>query len=371
MCSEVNERLPKETVLIVDDEEMARDVIEGFLFREGYDLAFAANAQAALVYLETKLPDVILLDVMMPNVDGFTFCRQLKSSPNFQHIPIILVTALNDKRDMLRGIDAGADDFINKPVNELELKARVRSMLRIKKQYDKLQQALKLREELSHMVVHDMKTPLTAILGYSDILLLRDNLDLQAREDLEKIYAQATRLNGFLMDMLMVAKMEQTNQLLLNYALTDLNQLVNQVKHDHQVMAELKKIDILTQLPPAGPKIKLDVNLFRRVLDNLISNALRFSPRQSTVTVSLESTNGVGDSAPHVRVRVLDTGPGIAPQDQVCIFEKFETGSAAKRNLPYQTGLGLAFCKMVVEAHGGRIFVSDNEPTGTAFTIEI
>lgn len=360
-----------ETILVVDDEEMARDVIEGFLFREGYHLAFAEDAKQALEYLTERLPDVILLDVMMPNMDGFALCRQLKSNERYQHIPIILVTALSDKQDMLRGIDAGADDFINKPVNELELKARVHSMLRIKKQYDKLQDALKLREELSHMVVHDMKTPLTAILGYSDILRVASNLDPQAREDADKIYAHAKRLNAFLMDILMVAKMEQANQLLLNCTATDLIQLIQQVERDHQVIAQLKRIKIVTEFPAPGPQLNLDVNLFRRVLDNLISNALRFSPPQSSITVKLEGTNGLSGADPHVRLSVFDAGPGISKHDQARIFDKFETGSTVERSVSYQTGLGLTFCKMVVEAHGGRIFVSDNQPTGAAFTIEL
>ncbi len=133
------------SILVVDDEERIFDVIEGLLMREGYQLTYAPSGQEALQKLDALQPDVILLDVMMPGMDGIETCQQIKNNPNWKHIPIIIVTALTSKEDLARSLNAGADDFISKPINSLELRARVRSMLRIKIQYDALAATLRLR----------------------------------------------------------------------------------------------------------------------------------------------------------------------------------------------------------------------------------
>ena len=133
------------SILVIDDEERIFDVIEGLLIREGYRLTYAPSGPAAIQQIDALQPDVILLDVMMPQMDGIEACRQIKANPNWKHIPIIIVTALTSKADLARSLEAGADDFISKPINSLELRARVRSMLRIKIQYDALAATLRLR----------------------------------------------------------------------------------------------------------------------------------------------------------------------------------------------------------------------------------
>lgn len=361
------------TLLVVDDDAGTRDVIEGLLFREGYQLEFAENGEQALAYLEHQLPDLILLDVMMPGVDGFIVCQRLKANEKWRHIPVILVTALGDKEDLARGLEAGADDFLHKPVNDIELRARVRSMLRIKKQYDELQNALSLREELAHMIVHDMRTPLAAIFGFSTLLQTKNTLPPQDLEHISKIYNHAQRLNSFLDDMLMVAKMEEAGQLLLNKTLVDVNQLIEQVEESHQVVAQLKDIKLEIRLPSISQQVHLDSNLFGRMLDNLISNAIKFSPSHSVITVQLDyPSRGEEDGTgkPQLCLQVIDQGPGIPMEHRHRIFNKFEVITQRQQDTS-QMGLGLAFCKLVVEAHQGRIFVEANEPAGSIFRVEI
>lgn len=128
----------KRTILVIDDEESIFEVIEGLLYREGYNLIYIESGQNALTCIDEVQPDVILLDLMMPELDGIETCQRLKSNERWSHIPIIMVTALSSKEDLARSLDAGADDFLSKPINSLELRARVRSMLRIKLQYDAL-----------------------------------------------------------------------------------------------------------------------------------------------------------------------------------------------------------------------------------------
>lgn len=361
----------KGTILIVDDESFARDVMEGFLHPEGYNLLFATSGIEALTNIETTKPDVILLDVMMPIVDGFEVCRRLKADERWQHIPIILVTALVNKEDLITGFEAGANDFLRKPVSELELRARVRSMIRIKQQYDQLEATLRLREDLAGMIVHDIRVPLSVILGYSELLLLRTSDPPEKLVELREIQTQSRYLDSFLNDLLMLAKIE-AGQPILKRSHVEVKQLIQQVERTHRIIAQSRKIKLTYELPTKSRQVWIDVNMFQRLLDNLISNALKFSPAQSKVTVRVEYPELEPEPAsePHLRIQILDQGPGIAPEHRASIFDKFEIVTLKHRGVP-QVGLGLAFCKMVAEAHGGRIFVEPNQPAGSIFTVEI
>jgi len=152
------------SVLIIDDEPNNFDVIETLLSQQDYQLHYAASGQEAIASLDIFDPDLILLDVMMPGIDGIEVCQQIKAMSKWQAVPIVMVTALSTKSDLANCLTAGADDFISKPVNAIELSARVHSMLRIKHQYDDLQSLLKLREDMVKMVVHDLRNPLAGIL---------------------------------------------------------------------------------------------------------------------------------------------------------------------------------------------------------------
>jgi two-component system sensor histidine kinase/response regulator len=370
------ERREEETtrVLIVDDEPSARDTLEILLTKEGYDLAFANSGQEALARLKvfTPGPDVILLDVMMPGLDGIEVCRRIKACEDWRHIPVILVTALDTKDDLVRGLDAGADEFLSKPVNGPELRARVRSMLRIKKQFDQLQAAMHLREDLSHMIVHDMRSPLTVIL--MTVYGVRINVtDPEALGNLDTIEREARRLDAFLNDMLTLAKMQES-RLVPSRSPVDVNQVVRAIGETYSAVARSRRISLVVESPDEESRqVPLDASLFQRVLDNLMSNALKFSPPGSTVTLRVEypEVGMTSQSArPLVRVQVIDEGPGIAEEHRARIFDKYEILSL-KENGVRQVGLGLAFCKMAVEAHGGRIFVDANEPEGSIFTVEI
>ncbi len=356
------------SILIVDDEPMARDVMEGFLFKDGYDLTFAASGAEALDCVAKLAPDVILLDVMMPGMDGLEICRILKADERWQHIPVILVTALGSKEDVAAGFEAGANDFLTKPANEAELRGRVRSMLRIKQQHDKLEANLHLREDLAHMLVHDVRSPLSVILGYSELLMLKAKNLPELSEELNEIRMQARRLDSFLNDMLMLAKIE-ADQPILNRLPVEINQLVDKVIKTHKIIADSKNIELIAALPVESPQILLDPNLVQRMLDNLLSNALKFSPPHTLITIRVEYVQAA--AAPCcTRIQVLDQGPGIAPEYRDRIFDKYEIITLKQEGIP-QVGLGLAFCKMVAEAHGGRIYVEANNPAGSIFTVEL
>ncbi|NJR59492.1 MAG: response regulator [Cyanobacteria bacterium CRU_2_1] len=364
------------SVLVIDDEPNGFAVIEALLHREGYRLFYAASGIEALERLDAIKPDVILLDVMMPEMNGIEVCRRIKSHLEWKHIPVIIVTALNSKEDLARSLEAGADDFIAKPVNSAELRARVRSMLRIKQQYDSLQNTLQLREDMANMVVHDLRNPVATILLSSHIMMDQGELQERELERVRLIQVSAQKLNSMINDLLMMAKME-SGRLVLSRTEVDLNALATVVISGFNDIVKTRNIHLKTQLPDPGHWISVDVNLVHRLIDNLVSNAIKFSPTRGIVTLQIEYLDRITNQQqelseslfPQAIIRVSDKGSGIQEEQKQRIFEKFEIGSSVMGIS--QIGLGLTFCKMVVEAHGGRIWVEDNQPQGSIFIAEI
>jgi signal transduction histidine kinase len=376
----------KKSVLVVDDEPNGFDLIEAHLYREGYQLIYAPSGIEALNCLNTLMPDVILLDVMMPEMDGMEVCRKIKSTPHWQHIPIVMVTALSSKEDLARSLDAGADDFLSKPISGVELRARVRSMLRIKQQYDTLQTMLSLREDLSSMIVHDLRNPLTKILVSSNFLN-ESNLDEDDRQSLQLIASAGRQLNSMINDLLIQAKME-SGKMILHCVEVDLNHLVREALSEFESVAATKNLQVKSHFLFPSLPISIDANLIRRVIDNLLSNAHKFSPKGGTITLNIKhlqteqavDKSEMGNIKPQGQrllinpypskraiIQIADEGVGIQEDLKQRIFEKYEVG----KFMPgvTQLGLGLAFCKMVIEAHNGTIIVEDNHPKGTIFTV--
>ncbi len=359
----------KPRILIVDDDESAREVLQAHLWQEPYELISLTGGQALLEQFDVLAPDVILLDVMMPGLDGFEVCRQLKSDERRRHVPVILITALDSKAVLLRGMEVGADDFLSKPVVGLELRARVHSMARIKAQHDELAALLHLREDLTNMILHDMRNQLAAILLFG-ALLQKMRMTDKGEEYLEKVTSAARRLESFINDMLIVAK-AQENRLVLSRQTVEMNRLLSATQEWHTAAAQQRGIALVVDLPETPWYLSLDEALFQRVLDNLLSNALKFSPPDSTVRLrAAPLPSDAGASPMGGRIEVLDEGPGIPEAYRTTLFQKFNVVDLKQKDVA-QVGLGLAFCKLVIEAHGGRISVESNTPTGSIFTVEI
>ncbi|NJN73305.1 MAG: response regulator [Limnothrix sp. RL_2_0] len=354
------------SILIIDDEPDNFDVIEGFLFTEGYQLSYVSSANKALNRLTKHLPDLILLDAMMPEMDGFEFCSIFKKSSEWQHIPVIMVTALGTER-LNDCLSVGADDFIAKPIKKVELKARVISMLRIKFQYDSLKKSLSFRDDLTNMIIHDFTNPLSSILLYTEYMQQYE-LSEKVATGINKIRRSATRLEGLTNDLLVYAKAE-AGKLVLQYTDFELKDLLREVMIDFQALADVRHVTVQLVCPDLEPPpLRGDRSLLMRVLNNLLSNALKFSAFYSQITLELSvSTNKTGGS--QLRLCVIDQGDGVPEELKDSIFQKYQIGQ--ERDDILQTGLGLAFCKMVIEAHRGSIYVLDNEPKGSVFVIEL
>lgn len=352
-------------VWIVDDELSMRVMLERMLASESYKLSLLNNGKALLEKLEHDTPDLILLDVMLPDSDGFELCRRLKIAPAWQHIPIILVTSLDGKELLQQGAEAGADDFLHKPVIGLEVRARVRSMLRLKQQYDALQEVMKMREELSNMVIHDMSSPIIAVLLNTSLLEEKVDDD-ELRGHLQQIHAAADRLDSFVNDMLMFAKLEQS-KLHINPVPTNINDLILDAQTHFTIIAQSKNIDLVMDLPDKPIEALVDSTLFQRVIANLLSNSIQYSENNTVVKIVLEPTERKGKS---FKIKVIDQGPGIPAAYKDKIFQKFEVVNMKRKGVS-QIGLGLTFCKLAVDAHEGRIYVTDNQPQGAIFVVEI
>ncbi|MEH1924463.1 hybrid sensor histidine kinase/response regulator [Nostoc sp.] len=349
------------SILVIDDEPDNFDVVETLLDSENYQLYYAPSGQQALNRLDSFQPDLILLDVMMPGLDGIEVCQRIKADPQWQAVPIIMVTALTDKEDLARCLATGADDFISKPVNGVELRARVHSMLRIKQQYESMQVLLKLREDMVNMIVHDLRNPLTSIVLGAEILRFPGLSPKQQQGKVDQILLAGQQLQSLIDSLLIMAKLE-SGKMLLNYTEIDLCALCMSAIADIEAIAAQKNLTLISYLPEPGGIVAVDAVIFRRVLDNLLSNAIKFSPSKSQVTLRAEYLAAGG-----AKVQVADSGSGVSQDLRQIIFEKYEIGTLMPE--VSQIGLGLAFCKMAIEAHSGTITIEDNHPYGSIFTV--
>ncbi|NUM34377.1 MAG: hybrid sensor histidine kinase/response regulator [Candidatus Brocadiae bacterium] len=364
----------KKTIFIVDDTTEIIDILETILSKD-YNIKFALNGEKALKKLfgSNDLPDLILLDIMMPEINGYDVCKRLKENEKTQQIPVIFVSAMDEVDDETKGFNLGAVDYITKPFNTAIVKTRVKTHIELsearktlERNNEQLKSVLKLREDMADMIMHDMRNMLGTIMGYSDLLIAKHDIPSKYIKYVQNIHTQSQHLNSFLNDMLIMAKTEKT-QLVLNRSLVDLSHIFYFLESVHSIVASSKGIRLVFESIGDPRCISLDVKLFQRVLDNLISNALKFSPPESKVVVKAEYPQLETDKT---RIYVIDEGMGIPEEHHNRLFKKFEI-IEAKAHGVHQIGFGLAFCKMVVDAHNGNIFVKNNSPTGAVFTIEL
>lgn len=352
-------------ILVVDDESANFDVIEILLFKEGYKLHYQNSGADAIAAFDDIQPDLILLDVMMPDMDGIEVCQKFKNNPRSHHVPIIIITALSEKEDLARCLDTGADDFISKPINSSELRARVRSMLRIKSQYDFIQETMNLREEMMQAIVHDLRNPLIGIKLGCDSLKYMEMID-RAKTRINQICTTVEQMRLLIDDILTIGRIE-SNKLALNSLKIDLVEIAQLSISSFEPLAASHDIQIIAILPSTPCHVCGDPHLIRRVFDNLIDNAIKFSPESSSITIRVEEFPHNPDRQDLVKIEVVDFGEGVSPEQKQIIFERYEVGKIVLG--VSQIGIGLSFCKMAIEAHGGSISVSNNHPTGSIFTV--
>jgi len=352
-------------ILIVDDVPENLRLLAAILKESGHHVRSAAGGKAALQAVQHAVPDLILLDIKMPGMDGLEVCAQLKAADTLRDIPVIFISALHETGDKLKAFQAGGVDYVTKPFQAEEVHARVQTHLELRRQKIQLQENLlklqeleQLRDSLTHMIVHDMRSPLMAMDGYLEMLQTFDAeaLSPEGNGYVAQARANATRLIRMANEMLTVSKLE-AGKLILNPADCDLAELIREVVAAQEISRGRKELRFVP--PPGNWHLPLDHELMGRVVQNLLDNALKFSPEDGTVTVTLADVDG------QVRLEVTDQGPGIPSAQHTRIFEKF--GQLERKSGRSGVGLGLAFCKLAVEAHGGRIGVNSQSGQGSTF----
>ncbi len=369
-------------ILVVDDNEDNVELLEAFLLPMGYEVIKAHDGREALEAAERDHPDLILLDVLMPEMGGLEVCRRLKGGENTRFIPIILVTALKDVNDRVEGIEAGADDFLSKPIDKHELKARIKSLLRIKEMHDQLEESRRnlettnnelikldrLKNDLTHLLVHDLKNPLVNMMELVRQTMSYDakNLTEKQVERLSLTRTSCETLLNLITTLLDISKMEE-GKMVLNKSSFNMKDAIYSNVREFKVIATELGIHLEALLPDNTLTVNADYELIQRVIYNLLSNAIRHTRKGGRVNISAR----VNKDAKGLLTAVSDTGEGIPRQYWNTIFEKFAQVELSELGLKTDHGLGLTFCKMAVEAHGGKIWVESKVGKGSAFSFTL
>ncbi len=359
-------------ILVVDDTEANRILLQEILELDGHQVSVAADGAEALAAVAREEPDLVLLDVNMPGMNGLEVCRRLRADPKSTSLPIILVTALAERQHRLEGIGAGANDYLTKPIDRPDLVIRVRNALQLRRlhrevadQYARLQQLEGMRDSLVHMLVHDLRTPLTGITVYLQMSYERIAQlgDAQLLKDFQDMSLSVVRLTDMVSDVLDVSRLEAA-ALPLRPGEVDLCALAVDAVSS---LGRTRDATVIHRRPESPVVAVVDPELIRRVIANLVGNALKFAPRDSEVCVEVARRNG------GCEIRVTDSGPGIPPEQHARIFEKFGEADGNGNGKPKarSSGLGLTFCKLAVEAHGGRIGVESEVGAGSTFWVTL
>jgi signal transduction histidine kinase/HPt (histidine-containing phosphotransfer) domain-containing protein len=370
------------SVLVVDDEPDNYDVIEALLIDCPYDLHYSPSGVNAIERLNIFKPDTILLDVMMPELDGIETCRIIKQHPVWKFTPIIIITALNSKEDLARCLAAGADDFVSKPVHRLELKARVNSMLRIKSQHDRLQFAVgeiqqakdavelvaRAKADFLAMMSHEIRTPINGVLGMTQ-LLSTTQLTTEQQKYVSTAQVSGEMLLATIDDILDFSKIEsgklelEERPLELQVVLQDIADLLSPV-------ATAKNLTLTHALAASVPEcIVSDVTRLRQILVNLVNNAIKFTATGG-VTIACEATL-TPDNDYELQFAVSDTGIGIAAEDIDRLFQPFTQANISTTREYGGTGLGLVICRRLVEMMRGKIWIESELGRGATFHFTI
>jgi signal transduction histidine kinase len=339
----------------------------------------AAGGAEGIAAFEREHPDCVLLDVRMPDVDGFTVCERIRASAPTSETAVIFLTALRDVDTFDQALRVGGDDFLTKPFRPAELVVRVQGALKmrrlrvelrehfelLKDQRDNLMRTQLQKERLTAFVVHDLKTPVNVMDLCAQGVLREPNLPESVREAATHIRGAAKQLTRMIANLLDISKADE-GLLQPRPSSVDLEALVGGVVRELAASADARGVRLEHTVAGDSGYATLDPELLRRTLTNLLENAIRHAPADTAVRIS--SSNGPEG----VEFRVADRGPGIAPAMRERVFQPFVQGNggADRSGAQGNRGLGLTFCKVAAEAHGGRICVEDGEP-GAVFCVRL
>lgn len=360
-------------ILAIDDEQLNLELIRFILERHGFQYAGTSDDEQVIPLLEKKLPDLILLDIVMPRVDGFEMCQKIKSYKEYRDIPIIFLTGKVQVKDKVKGFEVGGVDYVTKPFNEQELLARIKTHVelvtarkQIEQQAENLQRSNQLKDRMFSIIGHDLRSPLSAAKLKMDFLM-RGIIDPKAPEFLDdtvfgllKTMDEALNL---LQNLLGWAKSESGQMKIITEAL-QLHDVAEQTVRLLKLASDHKKIEIVNEVPEEL-YVEADLNMIKTVLRNLVSNAIKFTPTDGKIRISTVQEDD------RVLVQVIDTGAGISKEDIKKILNTEEHFSKLGTDKEPGTGLGLVLCQTFIAQHQGQLRIDSAPGEGSTFSFDL
>jgi two-component system, sensor histidine kinase and response regulator len=408
-------------VLVVEDSATQAEEVRLVLESGGFEVETAPTAEAGLECLERASFDLAISDVIMPGLSGYEFCRRVKGDVPWKALPVLLLTSLREPIDIIHALECGADGFLSKPCEPERLISRVTTLLESRRlhsltpgasgidvhfagkrfsirsskeqilnllvstfedvarkndevttardvlaeKHEQLLRAEQQKEELAALVVHDLKSPAAGIMMAARSQLKSTSLSEGDRALWGLVYASAESINRMVLNLLEVAG-SADGVFAPRPVMVDVPELMGEIRQLMTPVADTLRQEIRMQVQPGVPRLRADPDLLRRVLQNLVDNAMRYSPPGSVVLVEADATGG------GVCFRVRDRGPGIPVALRERVFDKYvRIARTEAKQRTSGKGLGLAFCRIAVEAHRGRIWVEDNQPHGSVFVVQL
>jgi two-component system, sensor histidine kinase and response regulator len=363
------------TVLVVDDNAENRALAQATLEDEGFTVRLATSGAEALEAFEREPADCVLLDIRMPGMDGITVCRRLRELPSGADVPILFLTAQRDVDTFDRARAAGGDDFLTKPVRPSELIARVGAAAKLRRmaierrelydivrtQRDDLMRLQLHKEQLVAFLVHDLKNPVNAIELQCQRIARDAGATERSRDAATRIQTETRALLRMITNLLDLSKADEGALAPVRQPIP-LSELLAEVAE--AMYPRAREAHITLSAHAEGAALLGDRDLMLRTIENLVDNAIRYAPEETTVSMTASADAGGVD------IRVADAGPGVPQELRVYVFERFAQAQGDAGRARSSRGLGLAFCKVAVEAHGGRIWIEDATP-GAIFCIRI
>lgn len=361
--------------MAVDDTSHNLELLRDLLENRGYKVIIEQDPRRAIEDVAHHQPDLVLLDIMMPHLDGFTFCERMKANPSTAHIPVIFISALHDTKDIVRGFDVGGVDYITKPFQQKEVMARVNSQMTLVHQRQEIaeqhQQSVAYFETLNTMkeqfirsATHDLKNPLHIIAGYAALLEEMPPEEFAETGDqlVEGILNGTRRMQALIEEMLDLAQME-TGSTQLSLDQIRAGDLLRHAYREYVAMAEQQGIRLELDVTEPDPNIFADISKMARAIENLVTNAIKYTAEGGEVWLR---TDIDGD---RVMLSIIDTGLGIPPDAIDSLFAPFFRVNAKDHRQREGTGLGLSIVKSIIEQHGGTITVESELGVGSTFRV--
>lgn len=378
--------IDKPLILIVDDVPNNLKVLARMLEKEGYEITIATTGQKALSIIENVTPDLILLDVMMPEMDGYETCKIIKSKERFANVPIIFLTVRSDVKDIVKGFELGASDYLTKPFNLQELIIRVKTHLKLKitqdenkkyieqlkqtnekltKTQEELYKTNKSKDKFFSIIAHDLKNPFQTLLGMSEMMY--ENFEEFSTDQLKELstdmHQSAENLYKLLENLLAWSRI-QMGRLDFKPREMKINDVIEENVDLYEKQLEIKKI-ALNMNYDKNLSIFADRNMLKTVVRNLLSNAIKFTHENGSISINATESDAM------VALSIEDTGIGMSKEQVDSVFSLDINSSRPGTNDEEGTGLGLILCKELIVNNGGNIEIKSKLNEGTKITINL